>query len=246
MKEVYLLLSAILFIVYIFATKDNPYIPIAKRPKPLGSKREIINWYAWKGPMFIEDFKGQSSESEAISPEQQPSLKECDNCPNKPFVCSHKGSKCSVNFVAPTLSDNPTNLPSDPVRCCQENELQRQKHSRDFQVCNREAMNSCRTPPSKETSQHSWENKYFNCSYVMRGPNWKTGDLGNYTQCTNNNLDVPNQLKCVGLGRIDADTCSPTHLVSHVCYKDKVDQCMQKKGHLKCSLGRNQEKCGPI
>ena len=239
MKEVYLLLSAIAFVVYIFATRDDPYIPIRKREKPLKSKREIINWYAWRGPMFIEDFEG----SKGSNDKNKINTPSCGSCPNKQFPCSIAPTNCGVNFVTPILSDNPMNLPSDPVACCQENELKRQKHAKDFAVCNRKAMNFCRTPPAEETSQQSWSNKYFNCSYIMRPPNWKTGDLGNYTQCTNNNLDAPNQLKCVGLGRIDADTCPPTHLVSHVCYKQKLDKCMKEKGHVSCSLGHIKQNC---
>jgi hypothetical protein len=65
----------------------------------------------------------------------------------------------------------------------------------------------------------------------MRGPNPRTGDQGNYKQCTNNNLDAANQLKCIGQGVIDADTCSPEHLVSHACYKQNLDQCMRGFGH---------------
>jgi hypothetical protein len=211
MKEVYLLVCAILFVVYIFATKDNPYVPIRKREKPLGSKREIINWYAWKGPMFIEDFEGKNSTKEGC-----------------------------CNDTNPILSDDPTNI---DFECCKENTEKRQKHANDFKVCNREAMKLSRTPRCAETSQHSWENKYFNCTYLMRGPNPETGDLGNYTQCTNNNLDAPNQLKCVGLGRIDADTCPTQQLVSHYNYDKVLDKCMQDKGHTKCSLGSPKNKC---
>lgn len=61
MKEVYLLVSVILLLAYLFATHDSPYIPIRKRPKPIGSKRQIINWYAWRGPMFVEDFENPTN-----------------------------------------------------------------------------------------------------------------------------------------------------------------------------------------
>ena len=111
MKEVYLLLSAIAFVVYIFATRDDPYIPIRKREKPLKSERQIINWYAWRGPMFIEDFAGDNTKDNTPP---------CGSCPNKQFPCSISPTNCGVNFVAPILSNNPTNLPSDPVACCQE------------------------------------------------------------------------------------------------------------------------------
>ena len=87
----------------------------------------------------------------------------------------------------------------------------------------------CRVPPL--TSELSWKNEYWNSTYKMRGPNERTGDPGNYKQTTNNNLDNPNHLKCVNQGRWDGDTCSPTNLVSNVCYKKHLDQCMRKLGH---------------
>lgn len=226
MQEVYLLICAIGFVVYIFATKDIPYIPLRKREKPLTSKREIINWYAWRGPMFIEDFHDSCSDSHN----------------NTGHNDSQKKNNC-VEFVGPILSDNPTNLPSDSIECCQENEIKRQKHLQDFKSCNRIAMKMSRTPSCAETAQHSWENKQFNCSYVMRGPDPITGDLGNYTQCTNNNLDTPNQLKCVGLGVIDSEVCPTEHLVSPYYYNKVLNKCMQDKGHLKCALGHLKKDC---
>lgn len=222
MKEVYLLVVAILFVAYMFATHDDPYIPINQRPKPYTSKRQLISWFAFRGPMFIEDF-------ECTHSAQTSQKNKCLSCDAR-----NKSTDAKYNdniYIGSTYSDNPMNLPSDPAECCAENTMKKQKRMKDFEKCNQYAMSNSREPPAEETSQKSWENKYFNYPYVMRGPNYKTGDLGNYKQCTNNNLDDPNQLKCVGLGRIDADTCSVPHLVSHYDYKKNLDSCMKKMGN---------------
>lgn len=55
-KEIILLIAVVILIVYLFATKDNPYVPINERVTPWKSKRRVINYHGWKGPMFIEDF----------------------------------------------------------------------------------------------------------------------------------------------------------------------------------------------
>ena len=59
-KEIILLIAVMTLLIYLFATKDNPYVPINEREKPWRSKRRVINYYGWKGPMFIEDFNGSS------------------------------------------------------------------------------------------------------------------------------------------------------------------------------------------
>lgn len=182
MKEVWLLISVIMLLAYLFATHDAPYIPLRKREQPLGTKRKIINWYAWRGPMFVEDF------------------------------------------------ENPTALPSDAKSCkgVDHQSFQREKRDRDFADCHKYAMSHCRTPSF--TSEQSYRNEYWNCAYWMRGPNEITGDAGNYKQCTNNNLDSPNQLACKN-NRWDGDTCNPKKRVSPVCYKRNLDQCMRSFGH---------------
>ncbi len=56
----YILLIIIAFaalMIYMFATADNPYIFLRDRPQPWESKRKSINYYAWRGPMFVEDFR---------------------------------------------------------------------------------------------------------------------------------------------------------------------------------------------
>ena len=231
MKEVYLLVIVIFLIAYIFSTRDDPYIPIRKRKVEAPTKRRIINWYSWRGPMFIEDFDGSEYWKQNGGDNSQiQEYVQSGNLPHKKLgTCSDR--EHDNIYMGHILSDNPMALPSDPEGCCKENEYKKQKHLKDLKDCHRYAMSYCRQPNSEETAQKSWENKYFNCSFVMRGPNSETGDLGNYKQCTNNNLDAANQLKCIGQGVLDADTCSPEHLVSHVCYKQNLDQCMRGFGH---------------
>lgn len=241
MKEVYLLVVVIFLIAYIFSTHDDPYIPIRNRKVEAPTKRKIISWHSWRGPMFIEDFGGQTDGSNPGKVPRSNKLSDCDGKGAAEYVKSqswpHKkmgtcsGKEYDNIYIGHTLSDNPMALPSDPEECCGYNEHKRQKHLADLKDCHKYAMSYCRQPNSEETAQKSWENKYFNCSYIMRGPNPATGDLGNYKQCTNNNLDAANQLKCIGQGVLDADTCSPEHLVSHVCYKQNLDQCMRGFGH---------------
>ena len=122
-------------------------------------------------------------------------------------------------------------LPSDPRSCAANAHAcnSQKEWVADHKACQEQAMKSCRVPSL--TSEHSWRNEYQNCSYWMRGPNPLHGDLGNYAQCTNNNLDTPNQLKCVVNGRWDMDTCPQVDRVSPVCFKWNYNQCMNKKGH---------------
>ena len=58
-------------IVYMFATKDSPYVPINERPIPDEPKRKSINKYAWRGPMFVEEFgtfSGVNNPKEEVVP----------------------------------------------------------------------------------------------------------------------------------------------------------------------------------
>lgn len=209
MKEVYLLVAVILFVVYIFATNDDPYIPIAKREKKIGSKRKIINWYSWRGPMFIEDFTNSDFEGSDRS-------------------CAYKSDK-NLNFTCG--EEYPGIIGTGDQVCNVDKCHKHQKYNQDFLECSEIAMFKSRTPPSTLTSADSWDNDYHNDTHRMRPPNPITGDLGNFKQVTNNNLDAPNQIKCVNKGRWDGDTCSPEHLVSKVCYKAQLDKCMRNRGH---------------
>lgn len=66
-----LVVGLILLMVYLFATNDNQYVMLADRPKPWESKRQSINYYAWKGPMFVEDFgnfRGENNPLNEVTP----------------------------------------------------------------------------------------------------------------------------------------------------------------------------------
>jgi hypothetical protein len=52
----FVIIAVVALVVYLFATADNQYIFQRDRPKPWESKRQSINYYAWRGPMFVEDF----------------------------------------------------------------------------------------------------------------------------------------------------------------------------------------------
>lgn len=45
-------------VVYLFATADAPYAWKRDEPADWRAKRQSINYYAWRGPMFTEDFAG--------------------------------------------------------------------------------------------------------------------------------------------------------------------------------------------
>lgn len=68
MSSLVLLVGLAALLVYLFATRDNDYIPIADRPQDLESKRQSINYYGWRGPMFVEDFTNFSG---ANNPKEQ-------------------------------------------------------------------------------------------------------------------------------------------------------------------------------
>lgn len=89
--------------------------------------------------------------------------------------------------------------------------------------CHDRSAKKCRIPtiPSEE----SYKTELNNCSYRMRPPNYNTGDLGNYTQCTNNNLDAPNNLPCVTNNRT-FDMCPAPYKISNSCYAENYNECM--------------------
>jgi hypothetical protein len=130
-------------------------------------------------------------------------------------------------FVEDFKDSNPTALPSDATSCkgVEHQNRQRMTWNDKQRRCHVEAMKKCRT--RSLTSQASWENEYHNCSYFMKAPNRETGDMGNFKQCTNNNLDSPNHLVCRNSGRWDGDTSPQTQRVSHVCYQRNLEKCMQ-------------------
>lgn len=62
-----LVIGLILLMVYLFATNDNQYVMLADRPKPWESQRKSINNYAWRGPMFVEDFRNFTGENNPLN-----------------------------------------------------------------------------------------------------------------------------------------------------------------------------------
>lgn len=214
-KEIILIIGVMCLIVYLFATKDNPYIPINERPQPVKSKKSVINYYGWKGPMFVEDFNGNAKPCCKQTLEQENPLME--NVP--------------VSRPNPYLNP-PNSEPCDVPKYNNNNEV--------MKYCHRAAANKCRQRTL--TSAEDWANEYHNSTYKMAGPsdqgslcrppNWRLGDPGNYRQATNNNLDAPNNLKCGGAegsarGR-NKEFCAPRDKVSPVCYAANLNECLDE------------------
>lgn len=66
-----IVVALVALMVYMFATADNQYIFLRDRPTPWESKRQSINYYAWRGPMFTEDFgnfEGANNPKEELVP----------------------------------------------------------------------------------------------------------------------------------------------------------------------------------
>ena len=92
------------------------------------------------------------------------------------------------------------------------------EHERKRDYCHQASANSCRIPVVN--SNVCWLNEYQNCNYEM-----KPGDNGKYRQCTNNNLNVPNNLPCE-CGNRGYDVCLPKNRLSEACYSSKFNKCM--------------------
>lgn len=93
--------------------------------------------------------------------------------------------------------------------------------------CHHKALERCKIPDL--TSENCWKNEHQNCSYRLGRPaNWKTGRLGSYAQCVNNNLEPPNNLinKC---GNRRFDVAEPTNKISEICYASFYDRCRRGK-----------------
>lgn len=63
------------------------------------------------------------------------------------------------------------------------------------------------------TSERCYLHEHQNCNYEMR-----PGDPGKYRQCTNNNLDAPNDMKCSECGNRGFDLCPMEHRISEKCH----------------------------
>jgi hypothetical protein len=209
-KEIVLLLAVSSLLIYLIATKDNEYIPIADRPKPEVIRRNVINYWGWKGPMFIDDFNGE--------------IGECNNCnvdPDNPYQEN-----------VPVSRPNPYLNPSHSKGCVVP---KYNTGNEKMKYCHRAARDKCRV--NTLTSEEDWYNEYWNSTYKMTGPsdqgslcrppNWKLGDPGNYRQATNNNLDAPNNLKCQARSRYK-DYCHPRDKVSPKCYAKTLNECLDE------------------
>jgi hypothetical protein len=57
-NETILIVLTVALLLYLFATRNAPYVNIRDRDQPIKSKKKIVNWFGFRGPFFIEDFAG--------------------------------------------------------------------------------------------------------------------------------------------------------------------------------------------
>lgn len=228
-------------IIYLLATNDDPFIPSRLIPKKEKAKSGIINWYAWKGPMFVEGFNdfGNVTGGTGTNGSQ---YQQFTSPPSTAAQCGGSEShQEGVLYQAPeSLSltqalegfGSCPGLPPDSETC--ESPQQRNKRKCDFlkdeRSCHGKTYSACKGI-KLSTSEDAYRNEFHPCSFKMRGPNPLTGDLGNYKQCTNNSLDAPNHLKFKSQGRWDYDITPHEDRISPVCYKRNYDNCLTAKGH---------------
>lgn len=55
-QEIIIIALVCALIIWLLITKDDNWVPLSQRPQEKKSKKSVINYYAWKGPMFVEDF----------------------------------------------------------------------------------------------------------------------------------------------------------------------------------------------
>lgn len=226
-KEIVLLLAVSGLLLYLLATKDNEYIPIRDRPQSLVTRRNVINYYGWKGPMFIDDFAGGIGgvgDKCGISAG-------CDATNDGPNGCSGDPDN-PLQELVPVSRPNPyLNSPGSPPCTIPKYNTGNDK----MKYCHRVAKDKCRV--NTLTSEEDWYNEYWNSTYRMTGPsdqgslcrppNWRVGDPGNFRQATNNNLDAPNNLKCQARSRYK-DYCHPRDKVSPACYAQTLNECLDE------------------
>jgi len=242
-------------LVYLFATRDSPFIPDKLKPHKQFSKQDVINWNAWRGGMFTEDFADGGGDFRSVGDfgDIGSKLGTQVNCvANLEMNPPDGGPGCSYDYLN-NYDDSDSMVPITPeteifsrslegfgnYMLPDENispaqlvavEAKRAKRKIDAYRCNKQTLGKC-GPEDQSTSAKTYANEYHNCSFKMNTPDYKNLPLGNYAQCTNNSLDNPNQLKVVGQGRWDYDTSHPEDRVSHVCYKRNFDKCMAAAGH---------------
>jgi hypothetical protein len=204
MIVILLLVLTFFMLIYLFATKDQPFAPVKNTDTK--SKQDVINWFAWRGPMFVEDFNG-SPFIPLEDAEDEVCAKSRMSPPNAAMFEGFGNHMLPLEIIKqdkggflPLAYDNPISL---------------KDHLETYKKC---------TTSKLSTSEKAYRNEYHNCSYKMMPPNKKTKDLGNFKQCTNNNLDAPNNLKFKSLGRWDYDVTMPDDRVSQACYAKNLKQ----------------------
>lgn len=198
--EILLLSVVCALIVYLLATKDDVFVRARDMPKPDKSKKLVINYYGWKGPMFVEDFTNFTCDNpnQEVVPVDRPN----------PYLGNNKDDKCDV----------PKYNKSRKFKYC---------HKASMDKCRvptltaeqdwyNEYWNSTylMMPPSDRGD-------------LCHGPDWRKGDPGNYRQATNNNLDAPNNLKCQSRS-INKDYCDTVDKVSPNCYVTELNACLDE------------------
>lgn len=227
-KEFLLLIVASALVIYLTVTQSQEYVPIAERPKRKTFSRNVINYYGWRGPFFLDDFaKYENDAMDLIDQKRATPL-------GKESFQDFCGDNNPLNEVVPVKRPNPY-----LDKCCGGEKCVVPKYNRNnpkMSRCHAIAKEKCRVPTYN--AEHGWRNEYWNSTYKMTGPsdegslckppNWRAGDPGNYRQATNNNLDSPNNLKCQARGR-DMDYCRPRDKVSPVCYTTILNDCLGNK-----------------
>lgn len=229
--EILLLIVVSALVIYLIVTQE--YVPIRERPQRKTFGRDVINYYGWKGPFFIDDFaKFESDAKAAVDERRAIPLGQVETFGN--FF----GPNNPLDEIVPVQRPNPYLLRSSKDECAPKDACVFPKYNTNnekVKKCHALSKKMCMVPTYN--SEDSWRNEYWNSIYKMRGPSgadgsvecrspdWSKGDAGNYLQMTNNNLDISNNLKCQSRGR-DMDYCACEDKVSPVCYAMKMSECL--------------------
>ena len=211
-------------LIYLLATKDDNWVPMRERPTETKSKKSVINYHAWRGPMFIEDFTTEGFTNFTTEGFNNFTT---DNPNEENVPVLH-----TITEKTHSLSDIQDQYLGDIAGLELRNDPNRTKQLEKKLKCHRKAMGECRTDTL--TAEEDWRNEHWNSPYWMRGPSdkgdlchapdWRKNDPGNFKQATNNNLDAPNNLTCQARS-IMKDYCDPVDKVSPHCYKKTFDHC---------------------
>lgn len=197
-----ILAAAGLLVLYLFAKADGDYVFIRDRPKPWTPKRKSINYYAWQGPFFIEDFSGGTGGTGGT------------------------GATVRENFGNFQGANNPKD---EIVPTCGACEIPKYNATvKGAKECHKFAMNQCRV--RTQTSEKGYKHEFWNSAHKMEGPHdglsKKMGGAGNFQQSTNNNLSAPNNLPSAQMRSVMGDWFDDQEKVSPWCYAETYNQCM--------------------